>query len=398
MAFRLSPQDEEALIAFLQDLVRTPSLSTQEGKVAARVAEEMVRVGFAQVFTDQMGSVVGRIGAGGGRKLLYNGHMDTVDVGDPSAWSRDPYGALIEGGILYGRGACDMKGGLAAMVYGARLLLDAGVTLDGDLYVAGVVQEEPCEGLAMRFLVEEEGLRPDFVVLGEPTDLQVARGHRGRMEMRVTVRGRACHASAPEQGENAVYAAARVIRGLEELAPRLAEDPFLGRGSLAVTHIESAAASRNAVPDLCAFVIDRRLTLGETEETALAEVEGVIQGAAVRAQVAVTEYQAISCAGHPCRARQIFPSWALPKDHPLVRTMAQAVKEALGYEPHIGRWGFSTDGAYTMGVAGIPTVGFGPGDERHAHTVEDQVRVEDVVKAARVYAQLAVELLRETES
>jgi len=393
LTFQLSAQDEEALIAFLRDLVRTPSLSTQEGKVAARVAEEMERVGFAQVFTDRMGSVVGRIGAGGGRKLLYNAHLDTVDVGDPAAWSRDPYGAVIEEGVLYGRGACDMKGGLAAMVYGAKLLLDAGVALKGDLYVVGVVQEEPCEGLAMRVLIEEGGLRPDFVVLGEPTNLQVARGHRGRMEMRVTVRGRACHASAPHQGENAIYAAARVIQGLEGLASRLAEDPFLGRGSLAVTHIESTAASRNAVPDLCTFTIDRRLTLGETEETALAEVEGIIERAGIRAQVAVTGYRATSYAGYPCRARQVFPPWALPQDHPLVRATARAVEKALGYEPRIGRWAFSTDGAYTMGVAGIPTVGFGPGEERFAHTVEDQVRVEAVIKAARVYAQLAVELL-----
>ncbi|MFQ6059486.1 MAG: YgeY family selenium metabolism-linked hydrolase, partial [Anaerolineae bacterium] len=343
--------------------------------------------------TDRMGSVVGRIGAGEGKKLLYNAHLDTVGIGDPSAWPRDPYGAVIEGGILYGRGACDMKGALAAMVYGGKLLLDAGVILKGDLYVAGVVQEEGCEGLAMRVLVEEEGIRPDFVVLGEATNLQVSRGQRGRMEMRVTVRGRACHASAPERGENAIYPLARIALEIEGLNEKLAFDPFLGKGSIAATVIESTSGGVNVIPDSCTLYLDRRLTAGESEARAVAEVREIVARHAPDAEVTVLDYEATSYAGYPCRAKQYFPSWVLAEDHPLVQAASRAVKEALGYEPLIGKWAFSTDGAYTMGVASIPTVGFGPGEECFAHTVEDQVRIEDVVKAARVYAQLAVELL-----
>ncbi|OQY19865.1 MAG: selenium metabolism hydrolase [Anaerolineaceae bacterium 4572_32.1] len=391
--FELSSQDFQAMTAFLQDLVRTPSFSTQEGEVAARLVEEMHRVGISDVRVDRIGNVIGRIGAGEGKKLLLNGHMDTVRVSDPAAWNRDPFGAEVEKGVLYGRGTADMKGALAAMVYAAKMLLEAGISLNGDLYVVGVVQEEPCEGLASRILIEKEGLRPDWVILGEPSDLQVSRGHRGRVEMKVTVQGKACHAAMPHQGKNAIYGAAQIIFGLELLADQLAEDRFLGRGSLAVTQIESTAGSRNAVPDRCSFYIDRRLTLGETEAKALAEVQGVIVREGLQANVEVTEYRAASYTGYEARHREYYPPWAMDEGHPLVQAVVQTVRRTLGYTPRIGRWAFSTDGTYTMGVAGIPTVGFGPGAERHAHTAEERIRLDDVAAAARVYAQLAVDLL-----
>jgi len=407
--FELSPQDKDDLVRFAQDLIRTPSPSTNEKALAERLAEEMRRVGFPRVRHDRIGNVIGCLpstslrgepvepsghrGASTGPRLLYNGHMDTVSVSDPASWARDPYGAQIEDGVLYGLGACDMKGALAALVYGAKALIDAGIQLAGELCVVGVVQEEPCEGLAMQVLIEEEGIRPDFVVLGEPTDLQINCGQRGRIEMKVTVRGRSCHASTPRQGRNAIYDAARLIFGVELLAPQLADDAFLGQGSIAVTQIESSAASRNAIPDACTFYIDRRLTLGETEAKALAEIEGIIARERVEAKVNVSEYQATSYTGYECRAREYYPPWALDQDHPLVQVTARAIRETLGYRPRIGQWAFSTDGVYTMGRANIPTVGFGPGEERFAHTVDDQIRLADVVAAARVYARLAVEVL-----
>jgi len=381
------------MVKFLQELVRIPSLSTHEEAAASRRADEMRRVGFSEVWTDRVGNVVGRIGAGSGPKLLFNGHLDVVDVGDPSRWPHPPYEGVIENGVLYGRGACDMKSGLAAMVYAVGALQDAGVQLAGDLYVVGVVQEEPCEGLAVQVLVEKEGIRPDYVVLGEPSDLQIRLGHRGRLEMQVKVRGRAAHASSPDLGSNAIHSAARLIFGIELLAPRLASDNFLGQGTVAVTEIESQAASRNAVPDYCTFYIDRRLTLGETERKALAEIQNIINTEEIDAQVSVTEYRTASYTGYDCRARGFFPAWAMPQDHSLVQALVRSVREMLGYRPRLGRWTFSTDGAYTAGVANIPTVGFGPGEERYAHTQDEQVRLNDIVDAARVYAHLAVELL-----
>ena len=393
MNIRFPASHAEALARFLQDMVCIPSLSTHEEAVAIRLAEEMRRVGFAEVWTDRIGNVIGRIGPGQGPKLLFNGHMDTVGVSDLARWSRPPYDGVIENGILYGRGACDMKGGLAAMVYGAKTLLDAGVELAGDLYIVGVVQEEPCEGLAMQVLVEEEGIHPDYVVLGEPSDLQVSVGHRGRLEMQVQVRGKAAHASSPTLGSNAIHSAARLIFGIELLSSRLATDPLLGQGTITITQIESQAASRNAVPDGCSFYIDRRLTLGETERKALAEIQSIINTEEIDARVEVTEYRARSYSGYDCQTRSAYPTWVTSESHPLVQATVRSVHEILGYRPRLIRWAFSTDGTYTAGVADIPTVGFGPGEERYAHTQDEQIRLNDVVDAARVYARLAVELL-----
>jgi putative selenium metabolism hydrolase len=286
-----------------------------------------------------------------------------------------------------------MKGALAAMIWGAKMLRDAGVRLNGELALAAVVQEEPCEGMAMQALIENKRVRPDWVVLCEPSNLQLRRGQRGRVELEVVTHGRSCHASRPDRGVNAVYSAARLIFNLEMLSEQLGHDAFLGPGSLAVTHVESRAGSRNAIPDYACFIIDRRLTLGETETKALAEVQNIIAREQVRAKVYVTEYTQTSYTGYQARQHNYFPAWALEEDHPLLQTALHTIKKTLGYRPDIGQWSFSTDGVYTMGVAGIPTIGFGPGEEKYAHTANEQIKIEDVFKAATVYAQLAVELL-----
>lgn len=392
-SFRLSVGDQTDLASFLRDLVQTPSPSTQEGAVAERIVAEMKRLDFRNVHVDRIGNVVGWIGPGCGPLLMLNGHMDTVQVSDPKAWSRAPLGAEIEDGVMYGLGTCDMKGGLAAMIYGAKLLHDADVTLKGDLVVACVVQQEPCEGLGSRVLIEEEGVRPDWVVLGEPTGLDVNRGQRGRLEMRLVTHGRSAHAACPALGQNAIYAAARLVFGLELLAEQLADDDFLGSGSLTVTDITSGASSRNAVPDRCELIIDRRLTVGENETKAIAEVQRVIAREGVQAEVEVTEYRATSYNGYPCHNREFYPAWVMAEDHPLVVSTVCAVRDELGRRPQVSRWDFSTEGVFTAGEAGIPTVGFGPGDPRLAHTADEHVRLDDVYAAAPVYARLAAELL-----
>jgi putative selenium metabolism hydrolase len=394
MAQHAHPIDHTALTALAQRLVCTPSTSGAEGPLAEIVAEEMRQAGFEEVRVDRMGNVIGRLGDGRGKTLVYDAHLDTVDIGERAHWARDPLGGEIEGGVLYGRGACDMKGALAAMLHGCRALVAGGTRLAGTLYLVCVVQEEPCEGAAMRHVVEVEGLRPDWVVLGEPTNLQLARGQRGRIEFEVTVRGRAAHASAPQRGVNAIYNAARVIVGLELLAPQLNADSFLGKGSIAVTEIASLAGSRNAVPDACTLVVDRRLTNGETEAKATAEIKRILARESVDASIRVPEYCVPSYTGYEVCARQHFPYWATPANDPLLTAASGVVEDVLGYVPHLGKWEFSTDGVYTAGVAGIPTIGFGPGEERYAHTTEDQVRLDDLASAAQVYAQLAARLLR----
>ncbi len=392
---QLNREERGRLVQFLQELVRIPSYSTQEGQLAERIAAEMDRLGLRDVQIDAIGNVVGWVGGQTGTTLMLNGHMDTVAVGNVEAWKCDPFGGEISDGKLYGLGACDMKGGLAAMLYAAHLLRKSGLPTAGRVVVACVVQEEPSEGIGSRVLVEDDGIRPDWVLLCEPSDMQISRGQRGRIELQVTTYGRAAHASNPELGENAIYTAARLIFGLELLAEQLGNDPFLGQGTLAVTDIRSRAGSRNAIPDYCEIVLDRRLTLGETEAMALTEVRRVIAREGVRADVEVAHYIANSYTGYPCQAREFYPPWVIEEDHPLVKTLSQAARVHLGRRPRVGYWNFSTEGTYTAGIAGIPTVGLGPGDPRQAHTTDESIPVEEVCTAAQVYAQLAVELLEQ---
>jgi putative selenium metabolism hydrolase len=363
--------------------------------VAERIVQEMEELGFADAHVDSIGNVVGRIGPAEGPTLMLNAHMDTVRVSARGSWTHDPLEAEVHDGVLYGLGSCDMKGGLAAMVYGAKLLQDMEIPLNGNLVVACVVQEEACEGLGTRVLMEESGLRPDWVVLGEPTDLNVSRGQRGRLEMRIVAHGRSAHAASPQLGENAIYIAARLVFGLELLAEQLGEDEFLGPGTLAVTDISSSAVSRNAVPDRCALIIDRRLTLGENETKALSEVQRVIAREGVNAEVEVTEHQVTSYTGYACQTRAFYPAWVIAGDHPLVEATVRAAQAQLKRRPQITRWGFSTEGVYTAGEASIPTVGFGPGKEELAHTADEHIRLEDVYSAATVYAQLGARLLEQ---
>lgn len=393
MDWQLDSSTDLEMIQFLRRLVQTPSPSTREGAVAEAIATEMTRLGLPDVRVDSMGNVVACLGPGNGPTLLYDAHMDTVAAGDPAAWSRDPYEAVIEDQVLYGRGAADMKGAIAAMVYGAKRLLDAGLPRRGRLVLAMVVQEEPCEGLAIRHVIEGQALNPDFCILGEATNLALARGHRGRLEACINLRGKAAHAAMPQEGQNAIYDAARVIVGIELLAQQLNHDSFLGRGSIAVTEIESQAESRNAVPHRCTLYVDRRLTSDETEVKALIDLRRVIAREGVAAEVGVTEYEATSYTGYPCRARQYYPSWVTPENDPFLTRTAQALEGLLGVRPRAISWHFSTDGVYTAGTAGIPTLGFGPGEERFAHTVDEQVRLPDVVTAARGYAAIAAEIL-----
>lgn len=389
----VNPQpDRQALETFARDLVRIPSLSGAEGAVAERIVVEMQTLGYDEVRVDAMGNVIGRMGPAGSPAVLFDGHMDTVGVGDVRLWADDPFAGVIRDGILYGRGAADMKGGLAAMVYGIGALASSRASLKAPVYVACVVQEEPCEGLAIRHVIESEGIRPAAVVIGEATGLQVARGQRGRIAIEVAVQGKSCHASAPERGTNAIYEAARFVFGVQLLSPQLASDAFLGQGTIAVTEIESRSGSSNVVPDYCRVYIDRRLTVGDTETKALAEVKRILTRENVQATVEVPTFRGTSYTGLAQEAPEIFPSWSTPESEQVVRRTIAAVESTLGYVPRLGRWEFSSDGVYTMGTAGIPTIGFGPGEERFAHCVEEQVRLADVYAAARVYARIALEM------
>lgn len=381
------------LYRFAQRLVQIPSLSAQEGDVAAFILEHLEQLGFDDVRVNEMGSIIVTIGSGDGPTLLYDAHMDTVAPTTGEDWPFPPFEGAVADQVLHGLGAVDMKSALAAMTYGAAQLLPYQDRLQGTLVLAFVVQEEPCEGLAIRAVIEEDGIRPDYVVIGEPTNLQISRGQRGRVMFKVNVHGRAAHGSQPALGRNAIYAASRLVFAVELLASDLPKDDFLGPGTIAVTGIQSQGASLNAIPDRCKVFIDRRLTLGETVHAAAAQLESLIAREEIPAEIEITTYSDPSYTGAVRVAREAHPAWVLDRAHPLTVTLNKTVQAITGLSPQIIHWPFSTDGVYTMGQAQIPSVGFGPGDPNLAHTAREHVRLDDLKTAAHVYAGLGAALL-----
>jgi len=374
----------DSIVTFLRELIAIPSTSTKEGDCIRRIRGEMVKVGFDDVRIDAIGNVIGTMGKGP-RKILYDSHIDTVGVGDRSAWKWDPFSGKYEGGVVYGRGASDNKAAIACMVWGARIMKDLGL-LPGDatLYVAGIVQEEDCDGWAVHEMITTQGVHPECVVLGECTNLQINRGQRGRCEIKVTTKGVSCHASAPERGVNAIYKMMPIVAGIEKLHGNLKDDPFLGPGSIAVTAVECKGGSLNVVPDECTIYVDRRMTAGETTESSIDEIRAL--PGAEDAEVSLLTYASPSYTGYRPNWQKYFPTWVLKEDHPLVQAGVRCGEALFGVRPGTSKWVFSTDGTATMGRLGIPTIGFGPGEERHSHSVDDQVSVEHLVKSAMFYA------------
>lgn len=377
---------EEAAAAFLADVIDRPSLSRRERDVVQRIGEEMTAVGFDEVAVDDFGTVVGRIGDGP-VKIVFDSHIDTVDVGDASQWRTNPFRAEIRGGVLYGRGASDNKAAIASMVHGVAVMRDLGIDASGfTLWVTGTVQEEDCDGLALEHVLATRLPRPDVVVLGEATNLQVYRGQRGRAEFAIHTAGRASHASAPERGVNAVYRMGPIVGQIEALNERLAVDPFLGKGTVVLSKIEARTPSLNAVPDGCTIYLDRRLTIGETVESATAELESLPAVQAGEARVELLHYEGTGYTGLTLSQDKYFPTWVLDEDHPAVQAGVDAGERALGRRPEIGRWVFSTNGVASAGRMGIPTIGFGPANEVYAHSPDDQCPVEHLSAAASWYA------------
>jgi putative selenium metabolism hydrolase len=376
----------EKVTTFLRDIIAIPSPSCGEKEVAERVLAEMKALDYDEAFIDPMGNAIGRIG-NGTLPIVFDAHMDTVGVGDPAAWQHDPFTGKLENGIVFGRGASDNKGAVAAQVYGGRLMADR--NLDGadvTVHVIGTVMEEDCDGLALGYALTETIPGAAAVVLGECTNLAVYRGHRGRTEMSVTTKGTSAHASAPERGDNAISAMAPVIVDVTDLNERLKVDDFLGKGTIAVTKIDCQTASLNAIPDRCTIYLDRRLTEGETLESAIEEVASL--ASAKNCEIEVLSYAEPAYTGLRLTTEKYYPTWTLDENHPLVQAGVTAAEAALGHRPAVDKWTFSTNGVSSAGRLGIPTIGFGPSEERWAHTVDDQCPVDHLVASVAFYAAL----------
>lgn len=378
---------EPEMVRFLRELIAIPSESSQEGRVIQHIKQEMLKVNFDDVQIDPMGNIIGRIGSGD-TILAIDAHVDTVGIGNPDQWKHDPYEGKFENGIIYGRGAADQEGAIPAMVYGAKIIKDLNLEENYTLYIVGSVQEEDCDGLCWQYIINEDNIKPECVVITDSTDCRVLRGQRGRMEIGVITEGVSCHASAPERGINAIYKMTKIIPEIEQLNDRFPEHEFLGKGSIAVTYIDCKTASLNAVPDRCYIHLDRRLTVNETKQSVVDEIENAIRQAGVEAQVTVPVYNKPSYTGLVYETEKYFPTWFMAKNHIVIQSAVNTYKNLFDEEnvDEVGNWVFSTNGVSIAGIFGIPCVGFGPGKEEHAHSVEDQVAVEQLVKAAAFYA------------
>ncbi|MEW5938860.1 MAG: YgeY family selenium metabolism-linked hydrolase [Chloroflexota bacterium] len=385
-------QNRENIIQFLREICAIPSMDGQLKEVGERIQAEMKNLGFEETRFDKMGNTVGRIG-NGPKVVVFDSHIDTVGVGDPSEWDWNPFKGKVENGILYARGACDEKGSTPGMVYGLAIARDLGL-LDGyTAYYFGNM-EEWCDGIAPNTFVEvDPKVKPDFVVIGEPTRMQIYRGHKGRIELKITAHGRSAHAASHYLGDNAVYKMMSIITQIRELDRRfrfgMGYHPVQGYPSIAVTDVAARTASINAVPDQFTIFIDRRITLNEPRDYVIQQIKGLIPDY-LQEEIHVEElfYDEPSYTGFVFPVSKFYPPWLLDESHPLTQAGQSAIEALWGEKRNLGAWDFSTNGTYWAGKAGIPSIGFGPGDEKTAHTSHEQVPLDEVVAATEFYALL----------
>jgi putative selenium metabolism hydrolase len=415
---------EPDITAFLRAMISHPSESCHEKEVVACIKTEMEKLGFDKVEVDGLGNVIGWMGSGD-KIIAIDGHIDTVGIGNRDNWSDDPYTGYETDDIIYGRGGSDQEGGLASAVYGAKIMKDLNLVPEGyRIMVVGSVQEEDCDGMCWQYIYNKDGYKPEFVISTEPTDGGIYRGHRGRMEIRVDVKGISCHGSAPERGDNAIYKMADIlqdvralnnngctestqIRGLVKMLdpkynPDHYEDArFLGRGTCTVSQIFFTSPSRCAVADSCAISIDRRMTAGETWESCLEEIRELpaIKKYGDDVKVSMYMYDRPSWTGKVYKTECYFPTWINKEDAPHVKALVEAHKALFGDKrigceksmdkragrPLVDKWTFSTNCVAIQGRYGIPCVGFGPGAESQAHAPNEVTYKQDLSTCAALY-------------
>jgi len=375
--------------ANLGKLVKIKSTSGNEKAVQHEVMRQMIEAGFDEVKFDGLGNAIGRIGSGK-TILAIDGHIDTVDTGNLANWQTDPFLGEVVDGFVMGRGTVDQKGGVAAFITAGRILKELALAHNLTIYFVASVMEEDCDGLCWKYIVEEEGIRPDFAISTEPTNLNIYRGHRGRMEIEVEFTGISSHGSAPERGKNAIYMASRTCLEVEKLNENLKYDEFLGRGSITVTEFVSGSPSLCAVADYAKIHLDRRLTWGETKESAVAEIEEIVAG--FGAKVIVLDYKETAWTGQEYGMQKYYPTWKMAEESQVVQVGVKAFTKVFDKTPFVDKWTFSTNGVTINGMFGIPMIGFGPGNEVMAHAPNEKVPVTDLVAASAFYAAYAYEL------
>lgn len=386
---RLAEKYKPDMTRFLRDMIAIPSESCNEKDLILRIKAEMEKVGFDRVDIDPLGNILGYIGHGK-HLIAMDAHIDTVGIGEIANWKSDPYEGYETDNIIYGRGGSDQEGGMASMVYAGKIIKDLNLEDDYTLVVTGTVQEEDCDGLCWQYIINEDKVKPEFVVITEPTSTNIYRGHRGRMEIKVSTTGISCHGSAPERGDNAIFKMAPILNELKELNDKLIYDPFLGKGTLTVSEIFFSSPSRCAVADGCTVSIDRRLTNGETWQYAIDQIKNLPSVKAAGAKVEMYTYERPSYTGVSYPTESYFPTWVLEESHPACQTLVKAYRDLFEKEPLVDKWTFSTNGVSIMGRYNIPCIGFGPGHEDQAHAPNEVTFKDELVRCAAMYAMIPI--------
>jgi putative selenium metabolism hydrolase len=372
--------NKQALIEFTQRLVRQQSLSGEEGPVIEIVLDEMHALGFDKVWVDENGSAIGIIeGAKPGKTILFDAHTDTVGIAPGSVWTKDPFGGEIVDGYLFGRGATDMKGALAAMIHAAGSIDKS--KLAGRVVISASVLEEVYEGGALKTVMD--ATNPDYVVIGESSNLNVVHGGRGRAEIHLETIGKPAHSSSPQLGVNAVHLMMKVIEEVEKI--KLNEHPLLGPAILALTDIISEPyPGYSVIPSRCKATYDRRLLTDETIEEVLGAITSLpeLKDIPFNAVIAQGEHQAYT--GKTLTCTKFFPAWELEAEHPFVKSALKGLRES-GLNPGLSAYRFCTNAAYSVGTAGVPTIGFGPGTEADAHVVDERLSLESLERVTSGY-------------
>lgn len=377
-------ETEKDLISFAQELIRIQSYSDQEKEIAAAIEKKMLELGYDEVFIDTIGNVVGRIG-NGEKVIMFDSHMDTVEVNDPDAWEVPPFSAEIVNGRLYGRGSVDMKSAIAASIYAGILAKQTGYSEGKTIYVSCTVDEEYCDGENLKHLFHERDFRPDYMVICEPSNNKITLGHKGKAQILIKTKGVSAHGSAPEKGKNAIYEMAEIIQRVEQTNAELMrkEGP---RGTLVMSRISSVSASLNAVPSECEVYLDRRMVLGETEETIQNEMDRIIQGKEATWEIGTLRRK--SWTGVNIVYEPFHLPWKINEEHELTRACKEAYAQTFGSEAQeYDYWDFGTN-AVTPVSMGIPTIGFGPGDYKLAHMTNESCEVTQIVEACKFYTRL----------
>jgi succinyl-diaminopimelate desuccinylase len=390
----VAQQRQAAAIAFAQQIVRIPSLPGQEKKVAAAISSEMKKLDYDRVWIDEVGNVIGKINGGAGPTVLLNGHMDHVDPGPGDGWPYPPFSGQIVEGELWGRASVDMKGPVACMIYATSLLKQIGLTPAGDVLMTVPVMEE-IGGLGTQHLVSH--LQADVAICGEPSHNTLRRGHRGRVELQVTFKGRSAHASTPHLALNPHYSAAAFLTQLSTL--EMTHQEAVGNSSLAPTLYTTDQSSPNVTPGEVCLTLDWRNVPAESPEAIVAQIRALLDSCLSSddlegnslAMVEVTKTELTTYTGLEKTIPAIFPSYLLAEDDPFLRAAHATLVDVLGRDEGVDVWRFATDGGHLM-AAGIPTIGFGPGDERLAHTNQERISLAQMEEAVVAYAALILAL------